>query len=67
MQSNGGIEQAGIWIDQQLLRIKAMAARRIVGPVGAIAVTLSRVQVRYAAMPKIAFPLQRYARDFLLA
>ena len=67
MQPNGAIEQTGIWIDQQLVRIKAMAIRRIVRAIHAIAVTLSRAHVGYAAMPEIAFPLQRHACDFLRA
>src|SRR6476661_5623747 len=46
-----GVGLAGIWIDQELVRIEAMAVRRIVRPMHAIAIDGARPRVRQIAVP----------------
>ena len=59
-------EQAGIRIDQQLVRIETVSRFRRVGPVHAIAIALSRPDSRHEPVPyAIAAIGQREARGFV--
>ena len=46
-------ERLGVGVDQQLVRIEAMAARRVIGTVHAVAVKLTGPDIRQVAVPDL--------------
>jgi hypothetical protein len=61
-------QRARVRVQQQLVRVEALAALGLIGPVGAVAVVQARPGVGQVAVPDLVGAFgQRQARDFLAA